>query len=59
MMKKQRIYVSSPADREQVAAILFKNGYTVKLAKEKEGKRTTMVVEFWREKDEQRADTRI
>lgn len=54
-MGKQKIYVSGPADREQVAAILFKNGYTVKLGKEV-GKRTIMFIEYWREKDEQRAD---
>ncbi len=47
-MDVQKIYVSSPADREAVAAILFKNGYTVRLGKEKDGKRTKMVVEFWR-----------
>ena len=47
-MTKQRVYVSNPSDREQMAAILFKNGYTVKLAKETSGKRTTMIVEFWK-----------
>lgn len=55
-MSKQKIYVSNPADREQVAAILFKNGYTVKLGKEKQGKRTVMSVDFWREHDEQGTD---
>ena len=49
---KQKIYVSSPADREQMAAILFKNGYTVRLGKEKDGKRTVMAVELWKEKEE-------
>lgn len=48
---KQKIYVSVSADREQMAAILFKNGYTVKLAKEKNGKRTVLAIEYWRDND--------
>lgn len=51
-MENQKIYVSNPADREQVAAILFKNGYTVRLGKEKQGKRTAMCVELWRDENE-------
>lgn len=47
-MEKQKIYVSNPADREQVAAVLFKNGYTVKLGKEQAKGRTVMSVEFWK-----------
>ena len=50
-MSKQKIYVSAPADREQVAAVLFKNGYTVKLIKEKNGKRTVLAIEYWRDND--------
>ena len=50
---KQRINISSPADREQVAAILVKNGYTVRLGREKIGKRTVIFVELWSDKDEQ------
>ena len=55
-MSKQKIYVSAPADREQVAAVLFKNGYTVKLIKEKNGKRTVLAIEYWGEQNEQGAD---
>ena len=51
-MDVQRILVSNPADREAVAAILFKNGYTVRLGKVPQGKRTVLYVEFWREKNE-------
>ncbi len=47
-MDKQKIYVSTPADREQVAAILFKNGYTVRLGKEQVKNRTVMLIEFWK-----------
>ncbi len=51
---KQRIDVLNPEDRQQVAAILVKNGYTVRLGREKNGKsRTTIFVEFWRDSDEQ------
>lgn len=51
-MDVQQILVSNPADREAVAAILFKNGYTVRLGKVPQGKRTVLYVEFWREKTE-------
>ena len=51
-MEKYKIIVSAPSDRETVAAILFKNGYTVKLAKEKNGKRTVLAIEYWRDNDE-------
>ena len=51
-MDKQRICISSPADREQVAAILVKNDYTVRLVKESAGKRTKICVEFWRGDDD-------
>lgn len=46
-MEKQKIYVSNPTDRETVAAILFKNDYTVRLGKE-QGKRVVMYIEFWK-----------
>ena len=36
---KQRILITNPEDRQQVAAILVKNGYTVRLAKEKKNAR--------------------
>lgn len=54
---KQRIDVLNPEDRQQVAAILVKNGYTVRLGKEKIGKRTTVFIEFWRDSDEQNTRT--
>ena len=51
-MTVEKIQISSPADREAVAAILFKNGYTVRLGKVPQGKRTVLYVEFWRKKNE-------
>ena len=54
-MEKYKIIVSAPSDREAVAAILFKNGYAVKLVKEKNGSRTAMSIEYWRESDENNA----
>lgn len=46
---KQRVLITSPEDRQQVAAILVKNGYTVRLAKEKKNQKTTVTyVEYWR-----------
>ena len=51
---KQRILITNPEDRQQVAAILVKNGYTVRLAKEKKNQKTTVTyVEYWRQDDEQ------
>ncbi len=52
---KQRISITNPEDRQQVAAILVKNGYTVRLAKEKVNpKKSVVYVEYWRQDDEQR-----
>ena len=46
-MEKQRIVVSNPDDRNALAIILVKNGYTVRVVKERQGNKTTMFVEYW------------
>lgn len=46
-MDKQRIAVSNPDDRNTLAIILVKNGYTVRVVKERFGNKTTMYVEYW------------
>lgn len=52
-MEKQRIRITAPTDREQVAAILVKNGYTVQLSKERVGPRKTVIyVAFWEEDED-------
>ena len=45
----QRAKISKPEDRDLVAAILVKEGYTVRQTREKIGKDTkwTYYVEFW------------
>ena len=51
---KQQVLVTNTDDRLQVAAILVKNGYTVRLMKEKVSPKKTVVhVEFWRENDDE------
>ena len=51
---KQRIQITNPEDRLAVAAILVKNDYTVRIAKEKVSpKKTVVYVEFWKEKNEE------
>ena len=47
-MEKQRITVSNVDDREKMAVILIKNGYTVRVVKEKIGNKTTAYIEYWR-----------
>ncbi|MBQ9860877.1 MAG: hypothetical protein IJO75_01320 [Clostridia bacterium] len=50
---KQRVLITNPEDRQQVAAILVKNGYTVRLAKDKvSAKKTVTYVELWRSTDD-------
>lgn len=47
-----RIEIEKPADREVIAAILVKNGYTVRLARQKKsntGNTYRWFVEFWRD----------
>ena len=48
-MVKNKIYVTNAEDRNTVAIVLIKNGYTVRIEKEK-GKNTKVIhyVEYWR-----------
>ena len=46
-MEKNRITVSNADDRQTLAVILIKNGYTVRVVKERNGKATITVVEYW------------
>jgi len=46
-MDKLRLYIERPTDRDEIAAILFRNGYTVRQGKERKGNRTKTCVECW------------
>ena len=48
---KYRIYISAPADRDAVATILVRNGYTVRQGKEKKGKAYEKYIEYWKDDD--------
>lgn len=48
-MNKQKIYVSNAEDRLMIAGILFKNGYSVRLGKEKNAQKVIYCVEYWKE----------
>ena len=48
-MDKQRIRVSNTEDRQLIAGILIKNGYTVRLVRDKVGNKAEQFVEYWRE----------
>ena len=50
-MAKQRIKVNNAEDRQTIAAVLIKNGYTVRLVKEKVGKSMVQYVEYWGDND--------
>ncbi len=50
-MEKQRIIVSNADDRQALAVILIKNGYTVRVVKERNGKSTVQYVEHWRDSE--------
>lgn len=41
--------IATPAERDAVAQILFKNGYTVRQRKRKDGNRTMIYIEYRRE----------
>jgi len=49
-MEPQKIDCELKADREALAVILAKNGYTVRIGKEQRGKTSkyTYFVEYWR-----------
>lgn len=48
-MERQKIYVSNTEDRLALAAVLIKNGYTVRMSREKPGNKVAYFVEYWRE----------
>ena len=48
-MEIKRITVSNADDRQALAVILIKNGYTVRVVKERNGKATLQYVEYWRD----------
>lgn len=48
-MEKQKIYVSNAEDRLALAGILIKNGYTVRMSREKQGNKAVCFVEYWRD----------
>lgn len=50
-MDKQRIVVSNAEERQTVAAILIKNGYTVRVVKERVGKSSVASIEYWRDRE--------
>lgn len=53
-MKREQLNISNEQDRLTVAAILVKNGYSVRAIKvktTKSGKTTKTVVEYWREEE--------
>lgn len=41
--------ITTPADRETVAQILFRNRYTVRQRKRKDGNKTVIYIEYRRE----------
>ena len=56
-MEKQRIYKTNPttggvlteSEMMQIAALLVKVGYTVKVGKEKRGNSSVKYIEYWAE----------
>lgn len=55
-MDKHKIYPQkgctvTHADKIELASLLIKMGYTVRLGKEKKGSSTTTFVEYWEEKE--------
>ncbi len=41
--------ISTPSDREAVATILYRNGYTVRQRKRKDGNKTVIYIEYRRD----------
>ena len=48
MSEPKRLYIEKPADRDEVAMILCRNGYIVRQGKEKQGNKSVWFVEYWR-----------
>jgi len=46
---RQRLYITSPADRDAVVTILARNGYSVRQGKEKQGNKSVSFIEYWKE----------
>lgn len=51
-MDKNKLYITSSADRDTVSMILVRHGYTVRIGKEKRGNRNISYVEYWRDTDD-------
>jgi hypothetical protein len=49
---KNKIFISSPADRNNVVVALTNNGYTVRIGAERVGKRSEKYIEYEREEEE-------
>lgn len=48
-MEPMAINIHNKADREAVAMALFRAGYTVRERRRKEGTKTIVYLEYWRE----------
>ncbi len=44
-----RLFIDKPVDRDAAAVILIRNGYTVRIGREKCGSRYLYFVEYWKE----------
>lgn len=44
---KYRIYIDRADDRDTTVTILARNGYTVRLGKEKQGNKSVSYIEYW------------
>ncbi len=44
---RNRLYITSPTERDAVVSILAHNGYTVRQGKEKQGNKSVSYVEYW------------
>ena len=52
MGERQKIYIEKKEDRDEMVAVLARNGYTVRQARERKGSSKTVYqwfVEYWRE----------
>ena len=45
--------ISNPDDRAEVAKLLFRNGYSVRLKKRKVGKKVVYDLHYWMEDDDE------
>ena len=49
MAERHILEISRTADREAVAMALYRAGYSVREAKRKEGSKTVIYIEYWKE----------